>query len=153
MHKEKFLQVGKLFIALRNKSNELRALTGDGRLDVMDILLEFTRIVKEGDNFSRKDFHLLQHKNRTRSSPENNNKVGRRQTNDFKEKDNTPSGEHKSLSYSNSPTERFRYHDINMRRMTFSQYKDMLETYARSKGRVFHQKNFIQGNITEKKCF
>ena len=138
---------------MRNKSNELRALTGDGRLDLMDILLEFTRIVKENNNFSRKDFHLLQQKNRTRSSPENNNnKVGRRQNNDSKENVSTPSGQ-QSLFYSNSPAERFRYHDINMRKMTFSQYKDMLETYARSKGRGFHQNNFIQGNITEKKCF
>ena len=119
----------------------------------MDILLEFTRIVKENNNFSRKDFHLLQQKNRTRSSPENNNnKVGRRQNNDSKENVSTPSGQ-QSLFYSNSPAERFRYHDINMRKMTFSQYKDMLETYARSKGRGFHQNNFIQGNITEKKCF
>ena len=135
---------------MRNKSNELRALTGDGRLDIMDILLEFTRIVKEGKNVSRKDFHLLQQKNRTRLSPEINNRVGCRKNNDYEEIANTSN---KTTAYSNSPTERFRYHDINMRRMTYSQYKDMLETYARSKGWGSQKKDFTKENMSEKKCF
>ena len=118
----------------------MRSLTGDGRLDIMDILLEFTRIVKEGKGTSKKEFDLLQQKNRTRLSSEKNTKNRRRQNNDFEENVKTIPNRQTASSYSS--TERFRNHDINMRRMTYSQYKDMLETYALSKGLGFNQRGF-----------
>ena len=118
----------------------MRSLTGDGRLDIMDILLEFTRIVKEGKGTSRKEFDLLQHKNRTRLSSEKNTKNRRRQNNEFEENVKIIPNRQTASSYSS--TERFRNHDINMRRMTYSQYKDMLETYALSKGLGFNQRGF-----------
>lgn len=124
----------------------MRALTGDGRLDIMDILLEFTRIVKEGKGISRKEFDLLQQKNRTRLSPEKNIRTRRRQNNEFEENVNIPN---RQTASSFSSRERFQNHDNNMRRMTYSQYKDMLETYALSKGLGFYQKGFTKDNIIE----
>ena len=127
----------------------MRSLTGDGRLDIMDILLEFTRIVKEGKGI-RKEFDLLQQKNRTRLSTEKNARNRRKQNNEFEENVNVPN---RQTASSYSSTERLRNHDINMRRMTYSQYKDMLETYALSKGLGFNQRGFAKDNISEKNCF
>ena len=128
----------------------MRALTGDGRLDIMDILLEFTRIVKEGKGIRRKEFDLLKQKNRTRLSPEKNNRMRRRQNDEFEENVNI---QNRQKASSFSSTEIFRNHDINMRRMTYSQYKDMLETYALSKGLGFQQKGITKDNTREKDCF
>lgn len=145
------MQVGRLFVALRNKSNELRALTGDGRLDLMDILLEFTRIVK-GNRNDKKEFHLLQQKNRTRASPENIQRIAKKQNVDNKENNFSElSGQKRFSSHSESPTDRFRYYDIEMRRMTYSQYKEMLESYARKKKWGSFQQEYIKNN-EDKRC-
>ena len=51
---------------MKKKSSELHSLTGDGRLDLMDVLLEFTKVIKEKRNNSFR-------KEDSSESPENEN--------------------------------------------------------------------------------
>ena len=129
------LQVVKLFLALKNKSSELKSLTGDGRLDLMDILLEFTKAVKEMKNTSEKMKNPTETEKLERKGPENSNL--RTKTRKFL-------SEKASLLYKNSTPKpfaslggrvlagrtRFQASDLNLKRMSYSEYRELLDRYA-----------------------
>ena len=126
----------KLFLALKNKSSELKSLTGDGRLDLMDILLEFTNVVKEMKNSSEM---------KNRSETEKPEKKGAENSN-LKNKTRKFLSEKASLLCKNSTPKpfgllggvtalpgrtRFQVYDRNlMRRMSYSEYRELLDRYA-----------------------
>jgi len=132
-------KVGRLFLALKNKSSELHSLTGDGRLDLMDVLLEFTKVVKEmkntssgekdssdtsqkvqpgNDNFMTKTRKLLSEKGSLAS---------------LLYKNSTPKPFCGSAGYNWSGRPRFQVCDLNLRRMPYSEYKDLLDKYAKER--------------------
>ena len=125
------LQVVKLFLALKNKSSELKSLTGDGRLDLMDILLEFTKVVKEMKNSSEM-------KNRSETE-----KFERAENSNLRTKTRKFLSEKASLFCKNSSPKpfgsaatvlpgrtRFQVCDRNLRRMSYSEYRELLDRYA-----------------------
>ena len=129
------LQVVKLFLALKNKSSELKSLTGDGRLDLMDILLEFTKVVKEMKNLSEMK-KRSEAENLERKGPENSSL--RTKTRRFLSektsllcKNSTPKP-FGSLSAPVLPGDRTRFQvcDRNLRRMSYSEYRELLDRYA-----------------------
>ena len=130
------LQVVKLFLALKNKSSELKSLTGDGRLDLMDILLEFTKVVKEMKNSSEMK-NLSETEKLDRKGPENSNL--RTWTRKFlSEKASLLCRNSSPKPFGSGPAggtglprrTRFQVCDRNLRRMSYSEYRELLDRYA-----------------------
>ena len=130
------LQVVKLFLALKNKSSELKSLTGDGRLDLMDILLEFTNVVKEMKNSSemknRAETEKLERKGPDSSNLRTRTRKFLAEKASLLCKNSTPkpfgSG---TLGGTVLPGRtRFQVCDRNLRRMTYSEYRELLDRYA-----------------------
>ena len=132
--------MGKLFFALKNKSSELYRLTGDGRLDLMDILLEFTKVVKEMKSTSSESSSEASiAPDKQRKSPEHDN-LRSKTRKFFSEKSSLvrPSLFNKNPSpkpfggpagYLQGRGEH-QASDTNLRRMSYNEYRDLLEQYA-----------------------
>ena len=125
----------KLFLALKNKSSDLKSLTGDGRLDLMDILLEFTKVVKEMKNSSERKKNPSETERLERKGPENSNL--RTKTRKFLSekasllcKNSTPKP-FASLGERVLPGRtRFQVSDLNLKRISYSEYRELLDRYA-----------------------
>ena len=103
----------------------------------MDILLEFTKIAKEGKS-SAKDVNLIQNK---LISPDLNDRNNRKVKKDClypKLHNSFPVGFKKPII---KEEQRFQCFDVNMKRMTYFQYKEMLDNYAKEKGWKVNKKD------------
>ena len=108
----------------------MRTLTGDGRLDLMDILLEFTKIAKEGKP-STKDVDLIETNIISHKTTELEDRKIKKDCFYPKLQNSFPVGFKKPCI---REEQRFQCFDVNMKRMTYFQYKEMLDTYAKEKG-------------------
>ena len=123
-----------MFFALKNKSSELYRLTGDGRLDLMDILLEFTKVVKEMKSTSSESSSEASiAPDKQRKSPEHDN-LRSKTRKFFSEKSSLvrPSLFNKNPSPKpfGGPAGYLQASDTNLRRMSYNEYRDLLEQYA-----------------------
>ena len=130
------LQVVKLFLALKTKSSELKSLTGDGRLDLLDILLEFTKVVKEMKNASelknRSETEKLERKGQENSSLRTKTRRFLSEKASLLCKNSTPKpfGSLSTPVLPGGGRTRFQVCDRNLRRMSYSEYRELLDRYA-----------------------
>lgn len=135
--------MGKLFVALKKKSTELEVVTGDGRLDLMDILLEFTKVLREmknasEDNENHSDTLIAAAYSPRICSGDGNfrtktrrflSEKGNLARSSLFSKNSTPQPFSSLASYS-QPGPRLQSCDLNLRRMSYNDYRELLDKYA-----------------------